>query len=137
MIDIDELRRMENGLQAAESDIRMVFNEALSCGINGDGGAIIHTEGHALDLLDAAQCIMELRAEIAGLRNRVDHLEDIIHQCKNWCGAYPDDIFLEPDLNTVKAILDSNGMLVQMDRMHASWGRRILSGLAKILDQSN
>lgn len=45
------------------NELRMAFNEALAGGpnMNGDGGPIIQTEGHAQDLQLATDCINELR----------------------------------------------------------------------------
>jgi hypothetical protein len=65
MTDIERARRnLRHGLsQSLESEIRMIFNEAMGDYMSGDGGTIISSTGHALDLLMATEFIRSQREE--------------------------------------------------------------------------
>ena len=59
-------------------------------------------------------------------------LRDALIAVKEWADAYPLERFDEPDLERVGDILTGAGERRQMDRMHASWARELLSGVGQI-----
>jgi hypothetical protein len=67
-----------------QSELRMGFNEALAGGsnMNGDGGPIIHTEGHAQDLEFATTRINELRHQIDGLQLTISEVQ--VNHYEEW-----------------------------------------------------
>ena len=83
-------------------------------------------DGH---LMAAAPTLLTL---IEQLSNRVERLETDLHRIDMWADAYPVDIFPEPDLDGVKQVLIANDMLREMDRMHSSWARYLLSSVKEI-----
>ncbi len=55
-----------------------------------------------------------------------DCMERALRQILDWCEAYPIEVFPEPDLGAIrKKVGDS-----QMSRLHASWARHLLAGIA-------
>lgn len=72
---------------------------------------------------------------------RIDALEEALWRVRQWCDAYPEDIFTPPTKEetrkAVAAIRKAIGN-AGSDRMHASWARHILTGLREytnVLDQ--
>lgn len=63
----------------------------------------------------------------------IDELEDKLQKIKNWCDAYPLEVFPEPDLDEVAFILKENGMT--LDAVSASNMRHVLNGIKDIVDQ--
>lgn len=61
-----------------------------------------------------------------------ERVRDALVRIEQWSTAYPIDIFPEPDLDAVKRVLADAGMLNQMDRMHSSWARYVVTGIGDI-----
>lgn len=62
----------------------------------------------------------------------VERLEDKLQKIKNWCEAYPLDIFPEPDFKKAAKVLKENGMT--LDAISASNMRHVLNGIKKIIE---
>ena len=62
----------------------------------------------------------------------VNRLTDKLQKIKNWCEAYPLDIFPEPDLKRAAKILKENDMT--LDAISASNMRHVLSGIKRIIE---
>jgi len=60
--------------------------------------------------------------------------EEKLQQIKNWCEAYPLDVFPEPDFKKVHKILRENGL--SLDAVSASNMRHVLRGIQKIIDSN-
>ena len=71
--------------------------------------------------------------DIQGLKNRVEELEEKIRRIKDWCDAYPVNIFPEPDFKKVKEVLKADGMT--LDSVSASNMRHVLNGIKKIINK--
>jgi hypothetical protein len=57
----------------------------------------------------------------------VEKLQDVLQRIRQWCEAYPTDIFkpmTEDELKQVVRILREHG--VRTDALYAEWGRHIL-----------
>jgi hypothetical protein len=61
---------------------------------------------------------------------RIEDLEDALHDVVRWADAYPLDIFPEPDLKKAHELLKAGGMT--LDAVSASAMRHCLSGVRKI-----
>jgi hypothetical protein len=59
--------------------------------------------------------------------------EEKLHRIRQWCNAYPLDIFPEPDLAKAAALLEAGGMT--LDAISASNMRHVLDGIRKIIDE--
>ena len=65
---------------------------------------------------------------------REECLEEALHRIRQWCRAYPEAVFSEPDFDKAKAALESAG--VSMDALHGTWARHLLKGIGKIADEA-
>jgi hypothetical protein len=63
---------------------------------------------------------------------RIEKLQAALLEIATWAEAYPVEIFPEPDLEGVKQVLIANDMMREMDRMHSSWARHLVSGIGGI-----
>lgn len=60
--------------------------------------------------------------------DRLDRALDALHAIKQWCDAYPIDIFPEPlDLAAIREKIGDS----EMSRLHASWARHITACIAR------
>jgi hypothetical protein len=50
---------------------------------------------------------------------------------RDWAHAYPVEEFPEPDLAAIRAQLGD----AEMSKLHASWGRYILAGVGRIVNE--
>jgi len=67
----------------------------------------------------------------AELEERIDELEDLLRQIKNWCRAYPLDIAREPtkeETKLARKILKDAGMSLSLFMISAM--RRVTTGIA-------
>lgn len=64
-------------------------------------------------------------------REKREDLEDVLHQVKQWCDAYPLDIFPEPDFKHAHELLTAGGMT--LDAISASNMRHVCTGISKII----
>ena len=56
-----------------------------------------------------------------------------LNKIKNWCEAYPIDIFIEPDLKKAHKVLKKYN--ITLDSISAHVSRRILSGVKEIIER--
>ncbi|PHQ82929.1 MAG: hypothetical protein COB69_00325 [Phycisphaera sp.] len=70
----------------------------------------------------------------AEMRERLDELEAKLEKIKNWCGAYPLDIFPEPDFKIVAQVLKDKNL--SLDTVSASNFRHVLNGVKAIIDDN-
>lgn len=73
-----------------------------------------------------------LLAEVERLRAENERLGEQIHQIRQWANAYPETVFIKPDLKKTAEVLEAAG--ISMGGLHGSWGRHILEGARKILE---
>jgi hypothetical protein len=73
-----------------------------------------------------------LAAQKRGREERVEDLEDVLFRVKQWCDAYPLDIFPEPDFKRAHELLTAGGMT--LDAIGASNMRHVCTGISKIID---
>jgi hypothetical protein len=66
-------------------------------------------------------------------QDRLEALEDALYDIKQWCQAYPLDIFPEPDLKKAHEVLKANGMTLDSISAHAM--RHVLKGIIKIIEE--
>lgn len=83
-------------------------------------------EGITAALLAAEQRGREME------RERREDLEDTLFRVKQWCDAYPLDIFPEPDFKRARELLEAGGLT--LDAVSASAMRHVVSGIGKIID---
>lgn len=69
----------------------------------------------------------------AQLLTDLERMKEALEDVRAWAGAYPVKHFPEPDHDAVNAAFRDAGMIGQIDRLHASWGREILSGVRQIV----
>ncbi len=62
----------------------------------------------------------------------VEEIKEKLHKIRQWCDAYPLDVFPEPDLKKAADVLKANGITI--DTISASNMRHVLNGVKKILD---
>ena len=55
-----------------------------------------------------------------------------LHQIRNWCDAYPLEVFPEPDFKKARRLLEAGGMTI--DAISASNMRHVLRGVRRIID---
>lgn len=68
--------------------------------------------------------------------DRIEKLEDALHRIRQWCDAYPVDIFIEPTKDEIKIGVDAlkaTGVITS-DGLHGLWARHILNGVRKYTD---
>ena len=64
-----------------------------------------------------------------------DHTE-ALQRIQQWCDAYPDDIFIPIDKESMQKadkVLKEIG--IDMGAMHAQWARHLIQGIKKIADE--
>jgi hypothetical protein len=57
-------------------------------------------------------------------------MRDALWSIKQWCEAYPVEVFPEPDLAAIREKIGDSAM----SKLHASWVRHILSGVKRHVD---
>jgi hypothetical protein len=62
----------------------------------------------------------------------IDGYDEKLEKIKDWCNAYPVDIFPEPDMKKAHKVLKENGMT--LDAISASNMRHVLNGIKKIIE---
>lgn len=88
---------------------------------------------HADSLIEAAQNSAKQAERLAGAEEERDSATDALARIKQWCEAYPLDIFPEPDLKRAAEVLRAAGMT--LGSISASNMRHVLSGVAKIASE--
>ncbi len=78
----------------------------------------------------------QVQAELDKLEARVDALEDRLHKIRNWCMAYPVEVFIPPTKDEIAASVDAMKApgCASSEAMHGSWARHILNGLIALAD---
>ncbi len=66
------------------------------------------------------------------LLERNDDLEEAFHKIKNWCMAYPLDVFEEPDMDRAREVLKAGG--INIGSVSAYCMRHVLKGIQEIID---
>ena len=59
-----------------------------------------------------------------------DAMREALAEVKQRCEAYPATVFLEPDYEKARALLEAGGMT--MDGLHGSWARHLLTDIGNI-----
>lgn len=75
-------------------------------------------------------------AYIDALEGRIDDLEEALHRIRNWCDAYPVDVFIPPTKEQIKASVEAMKApgCASSEAMHGSWARHILGGVRGYTD---
>lgn len=60
--------------------------------------------------------------------------EEALYRIVQWCRAYPETVFSEPDFDKARTALESAG--VSMDALHGTWARHLLKGIDKIASEA-
>jgi chromosome segregation ATPase len=81
---------------------------------------------------DEAKEQFTARAETA--EERAAALHEKLHHIRQWCDAYPLDIFPEPDFIKARAALAEHGMT--LDALSAATARRVLEGIMRLIDET-
>jgi len=71
----------------------------------------------------------DLLAEVGG---QIEEMTDKLCKIRQWCEAYPLDVFPEPDFKKAAQVLKDNDMT--LDAISASNMRHVLAGIKNILD---
>jgi hypothetical protein len=68
--------------------------------------------------------------------SRIADLEDALSRIRQWCDAYPVNVFIPPTAAQIKASVDAMKApgCASSDAMHASWARHILDGVRNYTD---
>jgi len=77
--------------------------------------------------------LLELELEKADAK--IEALTNKLWEIEQWCGAYPLDIFPEPDLKKVAELLEAGGITI--DSVSASSMRHVLNGIKKIIERAD
>ncbi len=64
--------------------------------------------------------------------SQIEEMSKKLYKIRQWCEAYPLDVFPEPDFKRAAKVLKENGMTI--DAISASNMRHVLTGVKKILD---
>jgi hypothetical protein len=64
------------------------------------------------------------------MTDREERLEDALRRIAHWADAYPRDVFLEPDWQRAREVLEANGMT--LDAISAACMRRVIDGVGAI-----
>lgn len=64
--------------------------------------------------------------------SQIEEMNDKLHKIRQWCEAYPIDVFPEPDFKKAAKVLKENGM--SLDSISASNMRHVVNGIKSILD---
>jgi hypothetical protein len=70
--------------------------------------------------------------ELVRVFNRLRRAEEKLQRIKQWCDAYPLEVFPEPDFKEAQRLLKAGGMTI--DAISASNMRHVLDGIRKITD---
>lgn len=65
--------------------------------------------------------------------SQIEEMSDKLHKIRQWCEAYPLDVFPEPDFKKAAKVLKEHDMTI--DAISASNMRHVLNGIKKILDK--
>jgi len=78
--------------------------------------------------------MLEIEVHVeALLREKYEGVEEVLHSIKQWCDAYPLDVFPEPDFKKAAALLEAGGMTI--DAISASNMRHVLKGISKLIPE--
>lgn len=83
---------------------------------------------------EAADMLLALKARAEAAEDRAEAAEEVLHHIRQWCDAYPLDIFPEPDFIEARAALAERGMT--LDALSAATARRVLEGLRRLTDET-
>lgn len=80
-----------------------------------------------------------LEGQLSTVTAERDAQDDCLHKIRQWCAAYPLDVFPEPDFKKAHEVLQANGMT--LDAISASNMRHVVTGIQKLIaatkEQSN
>lgn len=78
LVDVEKLRALQQEIElrplmgpfadSLQREIRLAFNTAIGNMMDGDGGYVIHTKGHAENLIAACTAILSMSTELSTLR---------------------------------------------------------------------
>jgi hypothetical protein len=71
------------------------------------------------------------------LEDKLDTAVQALFNIKGWAQAYPVEVFeplTDEELKTALAALKGCGVQAACDRLHGSWARHILDGVAKLAE---
>lgn len=69
--------------------------------------------------------------------DRAYDLSDALTRIKQWCDAYPEDIFIpisDAKMKLAAEVLKANG--IEIGAMHAGWARHLLRGIDEIASKA-
>jgi len=79
------------------------------------------------------QMLFKAQIERDTMIEEYDHLMDKLERIKQWCAAYPLEVFPEPDFKKAAKVLKENGMTI--DAISASNMRHVLTGIQDIINK--
>lgn len=68
---------------------------------------------------------------LQALADENDDLKGKLWRVRQWCEAYPADVFLPVDAAKARVALDAVG--IDMGALHAQWARHLLDGVGRIV----
>jgi len=71
-------------------------------------------------------------------QDKIDELEDKLHEIKNWCRAYPRTVFIEPTEEQWAAankVLDATSTCPSLAAISGSNMRHVVEGIQRIIDR--
>lgn len=106
--------------------------EARHLAATSDAETIAKLRSGVRTIPEYMMLVQEQRTEIAALEVRLDGVIDPLRKIKQWCEAYPLDVFPEPDFKKAAAVLKDAGMTI--DAISASNMRHVLNGIVGHVD---
>jgi hypothetical protein len=64
--------------------------------------------------------------------DELEDLRDRLRRIREWCDAYPLEVFPEPNLRRARMVLEDHG--ITLDSISAQAMRHVLNGVRKIID---
>ena len=74
---------------------------------------------------------LEAFAKLVAAKER-EHYDNLFEKIKNWCEAYPIEVFPEPDFCKAHEVLKANGMT--LDAISASNMKHVITQVQKMID---
>lgn len=71
--------------------------------------------------------------DISDLLSEMERLQDTVADISSWAYAYPVKVFTEPTKEELAEVTDKIGGNM-VTKLHGSWGRHILEGVRKIIE---
>ena len=89
----------------------------------------IHTDWEISAYKNELQHFAKLVAE-----KEREYYDDLFHKIKDWCEAYPINVFPEPDFKKAHEVLKANGMT--LDAISASNMKHVITQVQKMIDSA-